>query len=165
MRRTSAALLGLMLLAGCGFFKKNLGLKSGEPGYQEPGTTSIYGDWVLGTAPDSTAFAGASTVELALQPGTFVITASYPGQSPIVLRGTAVLAQEGGVLTLTPSSGTAAGSRGALVMAAGQPLTLIASAAGNTLVFQPPSERAIEPSSVWHKKAKAQQAGTAAPNP
>jgi len=163
MRRTMAALAGLMLLAGCGFFRKTVGLKSGEPGYQEPSTTSIYGDWVLGTAPDSTAFAGASSVELSLQPGSFVITARYPSQAPLVLRGTATLASEGGVLTLTPESGTSAGSRGALVMNAGQPLTLIASAAGSTLVFQPPSERAIEPSSVWHKKAKAEQAGTAKP--
>ena len=167
MRRTTmAALAGLTLLAGCGFVRKTVGLKSGEPGYSTPSSTSIYGDWVLGTAPDSTAFAGASSVELSLQPGNFVITASYPGQAPVVLRGSAVLAQEGGVLTLTPSSGgTAAGRGGALVMAAGQPLTLIASAAGNTLVFQPPSERAVEPSSVWHKKAKAQQAGTASPTP
>ena len=165
MRRTMTVLAGLMLLSGCGFFKKTVGLKSGEPGYSTPGTTSIYGDWVLGTAPDSTAFAGASSVELNLQPGNFVLTAMYPGRQPITIRGNAVLAPEGGVLTLTPQSGTAEGSRGALVMAAGQPLTLIASAAGNTLVFQPPSERAVEPSSVWHKKAKAQQAGTAPATP
>ena len=162
MRRTTAALAGLMLLAGCGFFRKNLGLKTGEPSYQEPATTSIYGDWVLSTAPDSTAFAGASSVELSLQPGSFTITALYPTQQPVVLRGTAVLA-DGGSLTLTPESGTAAGSRGALAMNAGQPLTLLASAAGNTLVFKPPTDRSIEPSSVWYKKAKAQQAGGATP--
>ena len=158
MRRTLGALAGLMLLGGCGFFQKTLGLKSGEPTYSPPSTTSIYGDWVLASAPDSTAFAGARMVQLTLQPGTFTITAEYPTQPIMVLSGSAQLA-DGGQLTLTPSAGTAAGSRGALVMAAGQPLTLLASAAGNTLVFKPPTDRAIEPSSVWHKKEKAKQAG------
>lgn len=158
MRRMLAVSAGLLLLAGCSFFKKNLGLKSGEPVYTEPTTTSIYGDWVLATPSDSTAFAGASAVEMSLQPGSFVITATYPTQAPVVLRGSAVLA-DGGQLTLTPATGSSSGSRGALAMMAGQPLTLLASAAGNTLVFKPPTDRSIEPSSVWHKKAKAQQAG------
>jgi hypothetical protein len=159
MRRTLGALAGLMLLAGCGFFQKTLGLKSTTPEYSEPTTTSIYGDWVLASAPDSTGFAGARLVQLSLQPGTFTITADYPTQQPIVLTGTAQLA-DGGQLTLVPSSATTTGSRGSLVMAAGQPLTLLASAAGNTLVFKPPTDRALEPSSVWHKKDKAKQAGS-----
>lgn len=158
MRRTIGALAGLLLLAGCGFFNKTLGLKSKSDGYVEPSTTSIYGDWVLAT-PDSTAFAGASQVDLKLQPGTFQITAAYGQSTPVVISGTAQIADDG-TLTLVPTQGTAQGSRGALVMVAGQPLSLLASAAGNTLVFKPPTERAIEPSSVWHKKAKAQQAGT-----
>ena len=155
--RRMVALAGLTLLAGCGFFGKKLGLKTGEPVYSEPSTTSIYGDWVLASPTDSTAFAGASTVEMKLQPGTFTITASYPNQAPIVLNGTALMA-DGGQLTLTPSAGTSM-NRGALVMVAGQPLTLLASAAGNTLVFKPPTDRTLEPSSVWHKKDKARQAG------
>jgi len=161
MRRHITAAAGLMLLAGCGFFHKTVGLKSGTPEYQSPRTTSIYGSWVLGTPADSTAFAGASQVQLELQPGSFAITASYPSQAPLTLRGTAALADDGS-LVLTPSSGTATGSRGALVMSAGQPLTLLASASGNTLVFSPPTGRALEPSSVWHKLEKAKQAGTVA---
>ena len=159
MRRTLGAFAGLMLLAGCGFFHKTLGLKSSTPEYASPSTTSIYGDWVLASAPDSTAFMGARQVQLTLQPGSFTITADYPSQPQLVLRGSATLAEDG-TLTLTPSAGTASGSRGALVMVAGQPLSLLASAAGNTLVFKPPTDRALEPSSVWHKYAKAKQAGT-----
>ena len=158
MQRTLGALAGLMLLAGCGFFKNTLGLKSGTPSYSEPTSTSIYGDWVLATT-DSTAFAGARQVQLTLQPGSFTITADYASQSPMVVTGTAQLA-DGGTLTLVPSSGTASGSRGAMSMQAGQPLTLLVSAAGNTLVFKPPTERVMEPSSVWHKLDKAKQAGT-----
>src|SRR4051794_1074101 len=116
MRRTLGAFAGLMLLAGCGFFHKTLGLKSSTPEYSEPGTTSIYGDWVLASAPDSTAFAGARQVQLTLQPGTFTITADYAAQPQVVLSGSAQLANDG-TLTLVPSSGTAAGSRGPLAMA------------------------------------------------
>ena len=159
MQRTLGALVGLMLLAGCGFFKKTLGLKSGTPEYQTPSTTSIYGDWVLASAPDSTAFAGARQVRLELQPGRFQITAEYPAQPAVMVSGSATIAEDG-TLTLTPNAGTTAGSRGALVMAAGQPLSLLASAAGNTLVFKPPTDRVYEPSSVWHKYDKAKQAGT-----
>ena len=158
MRRTLGAFAGLMLLAGCGFFHKTLGLKSSTPEYASPSTTSIYGDWVLASAPDSTAFAGAREVRLALQPGTFTITADYPSQPALVVSGTASLADDG-TLTLTPSAGTAA-RQGALAMVAGQPLSLLASAAGNTLVFTPPTDRAMEPSSVWHKDEMAKQAGT-----
>ena len=158
MRRTLGALAGLMLLAGCGFFQKSLGLKSGTPEYTPPTTTSIYGDWVLASAPDSTAFAGAREVRLELKPGTFTITADYPTQTPLVVTGTAALADDG-TLTLTPSGYTSA-RQGALAMIAGQPLSLLASAAGNTLVFKPPTDRALEPSSVWHKYDKAKQAGT-----
>jgi hypothetical protein len=157
MRRTLGALVGLMLLAGCGFFQKTFGLKSTQPEYTPPTTTSIYGDWVLATSADSTAFAGARMVEMSLQPGAFTITADYPTQGAVVVRGSATLA-DNGALTLVSSSGTS-GSRGALAMIAGQPLTLLASAAGNTLVFKPPTDRVIEPSSVWHKKEKAKQAG------
>lgn len=158
MRRTLGALAGLSLLAGCGFFQKTFGLKSTTPEYASPNTTSIYGDWVLASAPDSTAFAGARMVQMTLQPGTFTITADYPTQSALVLSGTAQLA-DGGQITFVPTASTGAGARGSLVMVAGQPLTLLASAAGNTLVFKPPTDRAIEPSSVWHKKDKAKQAG------
>lgn len=157
MQRTLGALAGLMLLAGCGFFKNTLGLKSGTPSYSEPTSTSIFGDWVLATT-DSTAFAGARQVQLSLQPGSFTITADYAAQSPVVVTGTAQLA-DGGTLTLVPNTGTTT-NRGAMSMQAGQPLTLLVSAAGNTLVFKPPTERVMEPSSVWHKLDKAKQAGT-----
>src|SRR5690349_13311988 len=108
MRRTLGALVGLMLLGGCGFFHKTLGLKSSTPEYQSPSTTSIYGDWVLASAPDSTAFAGARQVRLELQPGRFQITAEYPSQPAVMVSGSATIADDG-TLTLTPNAGTASG--------------------------------------------------------
>ena len=165
MRRTIPLLAATTLLAGCGFFHKTLGLKTGDtPAHTEPKSTSIFGDWVLATPPDSTAFAGANQVELRLDQSSFTINATYPSRAPIVVHGAVATTAEG-LLVLTPQSGIEGlASRGALVMAPNQPISLVASAAGNTLVFAPPHDQSTQPSSVWHKKAAAKAAGTMTPS-
>lgn len=163
MRQTFALVLLTVTLAGCGFFRKNLGIKDEAPAHREPTTTSIFGTWVL-RDPDSTAFAGARQVELDLQPSSFVITARYPTGAPIVVRGTAGL-DGTGLLTLTPQAGADPSFsrwRG-IQLQPGQPLALLASAAGSTLVFARPiganESFAVDPTSVWHKKIAAEAAG------
>lgn len=162
MRKILLPLIAVpIFLTGCGAFQKTIGLKD-DPAYSESKTTSIYGDWVLDTPTDSTAFAGASQVEMQLTSGTFVIMAMYPDQQNVVIRGSALRTDSSSALTLTPQSGSArAGSRGALLMAVGQPVTLLASAAGNTLIFSGVNAvSSADVSSVWHKKAAAKAAGT-----
>ena len=156
----SSALLVVPLLGACNFFNHAFKIEDEPPAHREPTTTSIYGDWVLATPSDSTAFAGASLVELNLAHSTFTITATYPHSATSVVRGT-VGTTDDALLTLTPTTGTQGGGRGALVLAAGQPVTVLASAAGNTMVFSPPGGvTAAEPSSVWHRKEAAKAAGT-----
>lgn len=161
--RKVAVLVAMVAVAGCSTFKHTFGIKDAPPAHVEPKTTSIYGDWILAN-PDSTAFAGARTVELSLNQSTFSITAMYPGRPTFTVSGGAAAGE--GLLTLTPSAvsdPTAAG--GAFV--AGRPIVVVASAAGASLVFAPPPHgqgtAAIVPSSIWHKKSMAQAAGAAVP--
>lgn len=159
MRRLIALLALPAALAGCSFFHKSLGLKTEAPAHREPRTTSIFGDWVLATI-DSTAFAGAKLVELSLQPTAFTIRATYPDRAPVVVTGTAAATPDG-LLTLTPQSGmneTSAHWR-AVSLVPGQPITVMASAAGGSLIFASPNAAAPIPSSIWHRKASAEQAG------
>jgi len=158
-RPVACAALALSALAGCRH--NTISLASDPPAHREPTTTSIYGDWLLATPADSTAFAGASAVELTLDRSSFVITATYPSAAPLVVRGAAT-AGEGGTLTLTPQTGTRPSAQSALALVPGRPVTVLASAAGNTMVFSPPNGvTAAEPSSVWHRKEAAKAAGTA----
>jgi hypothetical protein len=163
MRKTALlrSLLVVGALAGCNSLNNGFRLGEDPPAHKEPETTSVYGDWVLATPADSTAFAGASLVELRLDRSAFVVTATYPGATPAVVRGS-VTAASGGALTLTPATSTRGGpTRSALVLVAGQPVTVLASAAGNTMVFSPPAGvTAADPSSVWHRKDAARAAGT-----
>lgn len=155
MRRSAAALLAtVVLFSAC----KTAGLSS-KPVYNTPGTTTVFGDWVLDTPADSTAFVGAREVQMNLQTNSFMITAMYPTSAPVVIRGSVTPAPTGGMLTLTPESGTSMGSRGALAMTAGQSFSLVATASGNTLIFSAPTDKDPLPSSVWHKKKAAQAAG------
>ncbi len=161
--RKIALLIAVAAVAGCGGFKKTFGIKDAPPAHSLPKTTSIYGDWILANI-DSTAFAGARTVELALHQSDFSITAMYPGRPTVTVTGGAAAGE--GLLTLTPttvSDPTAIG--GAFV--AGRPIVVVASAAGSSLVFAaPPSGQgtaAIVPSSVWHKKSMAEAAGAPVP--
>jgi len=155
MRRIGT-MIGLALLAGgCGWFKTGP-----APAYREPNTTAVWGTWVLRT-PDSTAFAGADNVQLQLSPGAFQLVAEYPS-SPTVRISGAVDVSDRGVVTLTPYSSVSASvpTGRALRFNAGQPISLLASASGNTLVFSP-EHRNIDPtpSSVWHKFDAAKEAG------
>lgn len=156
----SSLLLAAPLLGACSSFNNAFKIQDEPPAHREPSTTSIYGDWVLATPPDSTAFAGASLVELNLAPSAFTITAAYPHAATTIVRGT-LGTTDGALLTLTPAASTQSGGRGALVLTAGQPVSVLASAAGNTMVFSPPGGvTASEPSSVWHRKEAAKAAGT-----
>ena len=165
MRRTLSLLVALAALTACGSFQRKLGLKDDAPAHVPPSSTSIYGTWVLDN-PYSTAFAGASKVVLDLNTSTFTIRANYPTQGMVVVTGTATLAPESGLLTLTPTDvDSRVGSRGSLAMAKGQAYTLLATAAGNTLIFAPPSSGAAVPSSVWHAEEAAEAAGKTGSTP
>ena len=165
-RPAACAALALSALgASTGCSHNTISLASDPPAHREPTTTSIYGDWVLATPFDSTAFAGASAVELTLDRSSFVITATYPNAAPLEVRGSAA-ADQSGVLTLTPQTGTRPSARTALALVPGRPVTVLASAAGNTMVFSPPNGvTAADPSSVWHRKEAAKAAGTAVAPP
>ncbi len=151
-----AALVGLMVaLAGCGLFHH-----AEPPAHRLPNNTEVWGNWVL-QHPDSTAFAGASVVQIALQPGTFTVTATYPSAPQVVISGTATMS-ENGLLTLIPQSGAGgtADRWREFHFVNGQPISLLASAAGGSLVFAP-SSRLVDPtpSSVWHRVDAARAAG------
>lgn len=161
--RKIAVLIAMVAVAGCGGIKKTFGIKDAPAAHSEPRTTSIYGDWILAN-PDSTAFAGARTVELALRQSTFTVTAMYPGRPTFSASGG--VAEGSGLLTLTPSAVTDASAVGGAFVI-GRPIIVVASAAGGSLVFAPPptgqGTAAIVPSSVWHKKAQAEAAGAVVP--
>jgi hypothetical protein len=153
----------LFAAAACGgTFKKTFGVKDSAPAHVEPSTTSVLGTWVLATPADSTAFAGATSVELTMQPARFSIVAAYPSGDAVNITG-AMTVSDAGLVTLTPESGSQRASTGMLVMTVGRPISLRASAAGNTLVFAAPQDNSPDPSSVWHKKAASIQAGPAKP--
>lgn len=164
MRRVTAVAAIVVALAGCGTIRKTFGIKDAPPAHREPTSTSIYGDWVLAN-PDSTAFAGASLVELSLQPSSFTISAKYPSRSSVLVSGTTGYGD--GLLTLTPTGGSADQGPLAASFAPGKPIVIVASAAGGSLVFAPPpaanGTTAVVPSSIWHKKSMAEAAGKVAP--
>ena len=163
MRRSFIIAALAVGLAGCGMFRKTLGVGDSSPAHTPPRTTSIWGDWVLATAPDSTAFVGASRVEMRLEQNSFTITANYPTRPTVVVRGTVTQSEEGGLVTLEPQSGLEGVGSGGFAWRAGERVTVVASAAGNTLVFAPPRDLIARPSSVWHRKEVAERAGTVPP--
>ena len=153
-------------LAGCGFFRKTLGVGDSSPAHTSPKSTSIWGDWVLATAADSTAFVGASKVEMHLDEREFAITANYPTRPTVTVRGSVEVSEDGGLVTLNPQTGLDAMGSGGFAWRTGERVTVVASAAGNTLVFAPPRDNTARPSSVWFKKDAAQKAGgTGTPPP
>lgn len=156
MRKVVLLLAAGTLLSACGMFKRG-----GEPpAHTLPTTTSIYGDWVLASPVDSTAFSGATSVQMTLGQSAFTIIAAYPGQPDSHVTGT-VSTSEGGVIILTPMNGSTNTSQAGRSMALmpGQPISLIASAAGGSLVFKPPHETDPTPSSSWMKRSAAEEAG------
>ncbi|HJU89071.1 MAG TPA: hypothetical protein VJ672_06740 [Gemmatimonadaceae bacterium] len=130
---------------------------------REAKTVSVLGDWVLATRPESTVFVGARQVELHIGMREFTIQARYPTRSDVVITGDVSTDGTAGPIQLIPRSiaGGAGGSAPPIAIATGQPISLIASAAGQTLVFgsldpgAPPN-----PSSVWHRREAARAAGT-----
>ncbi len=164
MRRIFALVLVAWMATGCGFFRKTLGISDSAPAHQEPLTTSIWGDWVLASSTDSTGFAGAQRVELVLQPGTFRLQAFYPA-GEFTVTGVAAVT-DGGLLTLTPSTetGELAGTWRALALQPGRSVAVLASSAGGSLVFSP-DENVVRVSSVWHRRADAERAGTGGDRP
>jgi len=157
MRNTMILVLATgTLLSACSGFRRG----NDPPPYRSPSSTSIYGDWVLSSPIDSTAFAGASSVEMTLDQTSFSITANYPGRTSQRVMGSASTS-DGGILTLVPQSGgtDATMSRRSMAFTPGQPISLIASAAGASLVFKPPQETDPTPSSTWAKRSKAEAAG------
>ena len=159
MRRIAALLVLAVTVAGCGQIKRTFGIKDEPPAHREPKTTSIYGNWVLDNV-DSTAFAGAKVVELALQPTTFTITAWDQNDATTTVSGSVAYGE--GLLTLTPTGGSGATpDRWGGAFVPGRPISITASAAGGSLVFAPPPTNgvpAVVPSSVWHKKDQAKAA-------
>ena len=165
MRKAVLLLAAGTALSACGMFKRG-----GEPpAHTSPKSTSIYGQWVLASPVNQTAFAGATSVQMNLGESTFSMLAEYPGQPNSIVSGT-VATGEGGTIVLTPTTGSTNASYAGRSMALipGQPISLIASAAGGSLVFKPPHETDPTPSSSWMKRSQAEAAGLIsknAPNP
>jgi hypothetical protein len=149
-------------LAGCGLFRKTVNIEDSSPAHVSPTSTSIYGDWVL-KSPDSTAFVGATAVEMKLEPTRFTIIAAYPGRAPVTVRGSLTHDADGNLVTLEPQSGLDGINPGSFAWNTGERVTIVASAADNTLVFAPPRDMTARPSSVWFRKSVAARAGAAPP--
>jgi hypothetical protein len=139
-------------ISGCTALKNAFGMRQGPAHTAE--STSIWGDWVLAT-PDSTAFYGASSVELSLAPTTFTLVARYPARAPITVTGSVAQPTNGvSMITLMPQTGAT------VIPGWGdEPLSMLASAAGNVLAFAPAYQPVTKPSSVWHRREAAERAG------
>jgi hypothetical protein len=161
MRRTVLALALLASLPACSLFRKGR-LTDSSPAHTAAQTSSPFGQWVLSTNPNQTAFAGARRVELDLTPSSFRMVAFYPAGDQVVISGPASITPSG-LLTLMPQSTTTMASGGRPPLLAGQMIQVLASAADNTMVFAPPEGMAPTPSSVWHRLAKAREAAGQAP--
>ncbi|MEP6690153.1 MAG: hypothetical protein ABJD07_03295 [Gemmatimonadaceae bacterium] len=114
--------------------------------------TNLYGEWLLDTNPDSTGFVGAKRVEMTLKPGAFSISAVYPdGGAPLTISGDAARMSDSLRLTLVPR--TISASTGGLShpspFTVNDTVTVVASAAGRTMVFSQP--QSTSPTSVWHR--------------
>lgn len=157
MRRTVLALALLATLPACSLFRKAK-LTDSTPAHTPAQTSSPFGEWVLFTDPNQTAFVGARRVDLSLTPSTFRMVATYPAGDQVVITGPASVTPSG-LLTLMPQSTTAMASGGRPPILAGQTIQVLASAADNTMVFASPEGMNPTPSSVWHRVAKAREAG------
>jgi len=157
MRRTVMALALLATLPACSLFRKAK-LTDSTPAHTPAQNSSPFGEWVLSTDPNQTAFAGARRVELSLTPSNFRMVAIYPAGDQVVITGPASITPSG-LLTLVPQSTTAMASGGRPPILAGETIQVLASAADNTMVFASPEGMNPTPSSVWHRVAKAREAG------
>ncbi len=157
MRRTVLALALLASLPACSWFRKAR-LTDSTPAHTPAQNSSPFGEWVLSSDVNRTAFVGAQRVELSLTPTTFRMVAVYPAGDQVVITGPASITPSG-LLTLMPQSTTTMASGGRPPILAGQTIQVLASAADNTMVFAPPQGMAPTPSSVWHRLEKAREAG------
>jgi hypothetical protein len=157
MRRTVLALTLLAWLPACSWFRKAR-LTDSTPAHTPAQTSSPFGEWVLFTDPDSTAFVGAQRVDMSLTTTNFRMVAVYPAGNQLVINGTASITPSG-LLTLIPQSVTAPASGTRSPILAGEMIQVLASAADNTMVFAAPTDVAPTPSSVWHRVDKAREAG------
>ena len=137
MRRTVLALALLASLPACSWFRKAK-LTDSTPTPTPAQASSPFGDWVLFTDPNKTAFAGAKRVELNLTPSTFRMVAVYPAGNQVVISGPASITPSG-LLTLMPQTTTAMASGARPPIPTGQTIQVLASAADNTMVFAPPA--------------------------
>ena len=157
MRRTVLALALLATLPACSLFRKAK-LTDSTPAHTPAQSSTPFGEWVLFTDPNQTAFAGARRVELSLTPSDFKMVAIYPAGDRVVITGPATITPSG-LLTLLPQNATAMASGGRPPILAGQTIQVLASAADNTMVFASPEGMNPTPSSVWHRVDKAREAG------
>jgi hypothetical protein len=157
MRRTVLALTLLAWIPACSLFRKGR-LTDSSPAHTAAQTSSPFGEWVLFSNPEQTAFAGARRVELTLTPSDFRMVAVYPAGDQVVITGPATITPSG-LLTLMPQNTTRTASGIQPPILAGQTIEVLASAADNTMVFAPPHGMAPTPSSVWHRMEKAREAG------
>ena len=157
MRRTVLALALLAALPACSWFRKAK-LTDSTPTPTPAQASSPFGDWVLFTDPNKTAFVGAKRVELNLTESSFRMVAVYPAGNQVVVSGPASITPSG-LLTLTPQTTTAMASGDRPPIPTGQTIQVLASAADNTMVFAPPQGLATTPSSIWHRREKAREAG------
>lgn len=153
MRTLLGLTLALATTMSCAAVQRSLGL--GRGGSR---TTTVLGHWVLATPIDSSAFAGASQVDLVLEQGSFSLTATYPNRPPLAISGRAELA-EGNTLTLIPSAQSPEATT--IGFLAGQPFTRVATASGSSLVLAPPTSHVPVPTSVWYRLDAARLAGLA----
>lgn len=163
MRRFPALLSLTLLVAACQPARERVVLRELPAPVAGPKTVSVLGDWVLATSPDSTVFVGAKEVELRLNMTDFTIRARYPNSADVVITGDARTDGSAGPMQLVPRQVSASAASGAppVALVPGQPITFIASAAGQTLVFgELDPEAAPVPSSVWHRVDAARAAGT-----
>lgn len=156
MRTFVLAIVIVASASACNWFRRG----GDPPAHRAPETTSIYGDWVLASPIDSTAFMGATEVRMKLEPSTFRLVAHYPGSAITEITGT-VSTDNQGLVTLTPTTGGTSSAYASRSMAfvIGQPITLLVSAAGGSLVFKPPREELPVTSSIWHRLEMAEQSG------
>jgi hypothetical protein len=161
MRRTVLALALLAAVPACSLFRKAK-LTDSTPAVTPAQSSTPFGEWVLSTDPNQTAFVGARRVELSLNPSDFRMVAIYPAGDRVVITGSSSITPSG-LLTLMPQSttGMASGSRAPIL--AGQTIQVLASAADNTMVFASPEGMNPTPSSVWHRVDKAREAGQVVP--
>ncbi|HUF30111.1 MAG TPA: hypothetical protein VMM77_05545 [Gemmatimonadaceae bacterium] len=162
MRSLPALLCAIVVLTACNSARRQATLSESDVEVHPAQSASIIGDWVLANG-EQTQFVGATLVELRLQPGTFTVRAQYPGESVVVVQGSASFDPAGGLLTLTPSGSTSsASSRAAELLPAGQSVVVLATAADNTMVFAEPRDMIGRSSSIWHRSEATRRAGLGA---